>query len=223
MKKRILLIKAIQPVVIALVILGAVFAVFYVSKNVVSAECKMAVVEGQPDVDYSAVSRLATARTSTVRKVPIKAREAFVPSVGKQYGVIRIGTIDLEVPLYFGDSQDILESGAGQYEGSSLPGHKSEILIGGHDLTWFRDLDKVKTDDSVTIDTVYGRYEYKVTDTHAYDAADPAAYDIDRKGERLVLYTCYPLGDILSTRAKRLFVYCEKTAGADVEGVADEQ
>jgi sortase A len=137
-----------------------------------------------------------------------EASEIQVPSVGVHYGNITCDRIDLGAPIYYGDSETILLKGVGHYTASGLPGEGKPILIGGHDISYFAPLKEIETSDIVIIDTNYGQFEYKVLSTRITDPQDTTAYDLSLQEEQLILYTCYPFGQLIGER-ERYFIYCE--------------
>lgn len=133
---------------------------------------------------------------------------------GEQYGEILCEDIDLQTPLYYGDTEKILKQGAGTYAGRSLPGQGGEILVGGHDTTFFAPLKFIREGMLLTLKTKYGEYQYKVTDTEVLDVME---YEkCQSKTEELVLYTCYPFGAEEKLRNERFFVYAEKVFNPEI-------
>ena len=144
--------------------------------------------------------------------------DVTTPNVGDQYGEIKITRVGLKTNLYYGDSEEILYNGAGQYQGSFLPGFGKTILIAGHTIPYFQKLGDVEIGDVVYISTHYGSYEYKVTATTIGNYNDSSLYDLSQTAkEQLILYTCYPL-DGIGFKQERLFVYADKISGPDVKG-----
>lgn len=140
------------------------------------------------------------------------------PNTGDQYGEITVDRIGLKVKLFYGDSEEILYNGAGQYQGSFLPGFGRTILIAGHTIPYFQKLGDIKSGDMVQISTHYGTYQYKVTSTKVGKYNDASLYDLGQaKKEQLILYTCYPL-DGIGFKEERLFVYGDKVSGPSVQG-----
>lgn len=133
-----------------------------------------------------------------------------IPEYGTHYGNILCERIDMEVPLYYGDSDAILEKGAGHYIASGLPGEGRQILIGGHDSIYFAPLEDIQIGDRVQVNTNYGVFRYEVTETKIAEANDTTTYSLFEEKENLILYTCYPFGGLVGERDKRFFVYCEK-------------
>lgn len=150
-------------------------------------------------------------------------KEAMYPTNGLEYGTITCSEIDLNVPLYYGDSNSIFKKGAGQYTGDAvktgIPGQGNPIIIGGHDMTFFAPLADVKEGQVITINTSYGVFEYKVTKTKVAKYDDKSAY-ATFKGEKLVLYTCYPMGALFGQKDDRFFVYADKVSGPVIGKVA---
>jgi sortase A len=136
--------------------------------------------------------------------------EIPIPVLETQYGTINCDRIALSAPLYYGDSDAVLEKGAGQYPLSGLPGEGIPILISSHDVTYFAPLEQIKIGDIITISTDYGDFEYKVNDTKIADKDDSTAFDLLQNKEQLILYTCYPFGQLIGERTDRFFVYCDR-------------
>lgn len=141
-------------------------------------------------------------------------KAGMTPLQGEQYGEILCDEIDLKAPLYYGDTDEIFEQGAGTYAGRNLPGQGGEILISGHDTTFFAPLASIQEGMVFLVKTNYGQYEYKVTGTEVLDVLE---YN-ERKSEteELVLYTCYPFGAEEELRNERFFVYAEKISGQEI-------
>ncbi|MBQ1555848.1 MAG: sortase, partial [Clostridia bacterium] len=93
----------------------------------------------------------------------INAADVTLPRHGEHYGKLMCERIGLSAPVYWGDENRILRSGAGQYEISSLPGFGEPIIICAHNTTFFRPLQKAEKDDVIVFDTNYDTYRYQVT------------------------------------------------------------
>ena len=150
---------------------------------------------------------------SQPREGEINRSEAALPSIGSRYGRIRCEKIDLNAPLYYGDSEAILEKGAGQYIGSGLPGEGRPILVGAHDLGYFAALKDAKQGDVIEVATSYGVFQYQVTDLVIGDASTIGRKELQHLGEELILYTCYPFKQMLKEKSQRYFVAAKKISG----------
>lgn len=144
--------------------------------------------------------------------------DVTTPNTGDQYGEIIVERIGLHVKLFYGDSESILYNGAGQYQGSFMPGFGRTILIAGHTIPYFQKLGSIKSGDVVQISTHYGTYQYKVTGSKIGKYNDGSLYDLGQaKKEQLILYTCYPL-DGIGFKEERLFIYADKITGPSIKG-----
>lgn len=138
------------------------------------------------------------------------------PLQGEQYGEILCEDIGLRVPLYYGDTDDVLEQGAGTYAGESLPGKGGRILVSGHDTTTFAPLESVRKGMAIQVRTLYGQYEYEVTKTEVMDVLEYSDRKDGTEAEELALYTCYPFGAEEELRSERFFVYAKKVSGPEI-------
>ena len=134
------------------------------------------------------------------------------PVTGDRIGQIVIDGTSVDAPVYYGDSNTEQNKGAGIYTGGWIPGQERTILMAAHVGTFFQGLSEVEQGMTITLDTYYGTYEYRVTDMQVKEATDSTAYDFSRTEENLILYTCYPF-DQLGYTPYRYFVYAEYLSG----------
>jgi sortase A len=142
------------------------------------------------------------------------------PKLGEHYAMLVCDRIQLEVPVYWGDTSKILDAGAGQYMGSFLPGFGRYILLSAHNTTYFKCLEQIKVGDIIMYDTNYGDYQYVVDEITIMRVADAEVMLKDLLGERqekLVLYTCYPFHSFAGSKEERFFVFANKQSGPRVE------
>lgn len=149
----------------------------------------------------------------------IDSEEWISPVVDEQYGYIVCDEIGMNVPLYYGDSSDVLIKGAGQSVSSYVPGQGGTILVGGHDTTFFECLEDMKEDMKINVNTEYGVFEYNVTDISIVEGSE---YDISSEKEQLVLYTCYPFGKTDVIRTEKKVYTCDKVRGPVIGGAGNE-
>lgn len=152
-----------------------------------------------------------------IDRVTIRNEDVPSPYVGTHYGQIEIESVDLNIRLYWGDSDAILDKGAGQYIGSSLPGYRKPLLIGGHNLTYFKPLKDIELGDEIVITTHYAKYVYEVVKLDVVNYLDMEAFDLSVEDEVLMLYTCYPFEILWSRKTDRYVVYGERIKGPDVK------
>ena len=124
------------------------------------------------------------------------------PSEGDRYATITISGTNVDAPVYYGDTNKILNAGVGTYKDDSrvgIPGEGKTILLAGHNNTFFNDLQHAEAGATVT-------------GTEILDYQDETAYDFTRTDENLILYTCYPF-DALGFTPNRFFVYAKYVSG----------
>lgn len=117
------------------------------------------------------------------------------------------------VPVMYGDADTILRKNVGQYPNSRFPGQNGKIIYSAHVTTYFKYLDQVKEGSMVYVDTIYGKYTYKVTSIEVHKVNDADWLEVADGQETLVLYTCHPYG--YTRKDNRLVVTCEKVSGYD--------
>ncbi|TMD93635.1 MAG: sortase [Chloroflexi bacterium] len=93
-----------------------------------------------------------------------------------------------------GAGRGILSAGPGHDDHTDYPGEGGLILIGNHNgfsSSW----NDVHAGDTVSLDTAYGRYFYKINQRYIRDGSDRTYIDHpkDGNGEVLELVTCWPL------------------------------
>ena len=87
------------------------------------------------------------------------------PEYGTQYATIEIPRIDANLPVYFGDTLEILKKGVGHSSGSYFPGEGGSILYMGHNSKKvFRRFSELQIGDEIKVTTTYGEYNYKIYD-----------------------------------------------------------
>ena len=141
------------------------------------------------------------------------------PSYGKQYGTITISSIDVSLPLYYGDSLKILRYGIGQYAGSFFPGEGGSVILAGHNNPGILNkLDKVKENDEIVIKANYGTFNYKVVETKIVNETELESFLYENGKEMLILYTCYPINrSVIGRKTQRLVIYAELIGDNDEE------
>lgn len=137
------------------------------------------------------------------KEVVVKdAKIISYPSYDSKYATIYIN--DKKENIYFGDSSEILAKGIGHTTTSSLPGEGKTTVLSGHNTGLFKELFDLKKSDKVSIETIYGRFTYKVVDSSIVEDTDINSIEKDYD---LILYTCYPNTNIYGN--KRLIIYLD--------------
>lgn len=131
------------------------------------------------------------------------------PEYGTVYGKLIIDKIDVNLPIYHGDTLDILSHGIGHYSGSYFPSEGGSIIYAGHNTTRFlKRIDELEIGDKITVETTYGTFIYQVNNMKVVSENDLEAFPINKEEEMLIIYTCYPIREsVIGRRTKRYVVY----------------
>ena len=106
-------------------------------------------------------------------------------------GIMRIPSVDLELPVFTGTQEANLTRGAGRIEGTAPLGSFGNTGIAAHRDGYFRSLKDVSVGDSIMVETLAGIDSYRIDellivqpeDVHVLDSTD---------NKTLTLVTCYP-------------------------------
>ena len=150
----------------------------------------------------------------------ISIEDIEMPVSGAQYGKISCAAINLDAPLYWDDTLEILRYGAGQNIASFLPGFGRIMIIAGHNSTFFNVLQNIEVGNIIDIDTNYCAYQYEVTNIKVYDENDLEELFVKHlsdEEETLYMYTCYPFTVHVGRRTDRFLVTAKRISGYDVK------
>ena len=153
------------------------------------------------------------ASVSTVKTLILdqkKQRLEQYPVYGTTYASLKIPSINLELPVYYGDTPEILRYGVGHYAGSYFPGEASSIIYAAHnDKRFFMRIPEIPINENIFIETSYGTFQYQVTNKKIILETDLDSLPIQTEEELLMLYTCYPVNS-LGHKTERYVVYAKK-------------
>ena len=131
------------------------------------------------------------------------------PEYGTQYATLEIPRLNLNVPVYFGDTLEILKKGVGHSSGSYFPGEGGSIVYMGHNSkNMFRRFSELQVGDQMTVTTSYGKYTYEIYEMLLINETEVDKLPIQREKEILMVYTCYPFNNI-GYATQRYVVYAE--------------
>ena len=136
-------------------------------------------------------------------------------------GTVSIPAIGVELPIYHGTADEVLQKGAGHIPQTSFPvgGAGTHAVITGHtglpDKMMFTNLVRVGEGDVFVIEVVGERRAYRVDDVRVVEPADVGAIAIDRDREYVTLLTCTPYG-INSHRLLVRGAPCEMPSDGDL-------
>ncbi|TDP95606.1 sortase A [Leucobacter luti] len=135
---------------------------------------------------------------------------------------IKIPKIDVDLPIYHGTSDRVLEQGVGHLEGTALPvgGDTTHTVLTGHrglaQAEMFNNLDRLVVGDTFTLETWGQVLTYRITDTRVVKPDETQSlYPVQGK-DLATLVTCTPLG----INSHRILVTGERitpTPIADIE------
>lgn len=114
-------------------------------------------------------------------------------------GVIVIPSIDVDLPIYAGTNEEILQKGAGHLEGTSLPigGESSHTVITAHSglpsARLFTDLQKVKMGEKFYIENIGGTLAYEVDHIDVIEPSDFQQLLVVPEKDYATLLTCTPI------------------------------
>lgn len=126
-------------------------------KSIIVAFLYIGIILG---ITYSLFADMISEAVSLVDMVSIKTNEKELkdvkidlktknlknyPEYGTKYGTIKIPSLDINLPLYYGDSLSIIRYGVGHSSGSYFPGEGGSILCVGHNTSgMLRKLPEIK-------------------------------------------------------------------------------
>ena len=115
-------------------------------------------------------------------------------------GYLKIDRIGVELPIYHGTSEAVLNKGVGHLEGSSLPvgGENTHSVMSAHrglpSAKLFTDLDRLEKGDTFQIIVLDQVLTYQVDQIKVIEPTDLSALQIIEGGDYCTLFTCTPYG-----------------------------
>lgn len=118
-----------------------------------------------------------------------------IPTSGPEQALrIAIPAIGIDAPIVQGDGWEQLKKGVGQHIGSANPGQVGNVVLSAHNDIFgeiFRNLDRLKSGDIVTLYTAQNAYNYVVSGTNV---VEPTQVEIMESTNQptISLISCYP-------------------------------
>lgn len=115
-------------------------------------------------------------------------------------GSIEIPKINVSLPIYHGTSEEVLSTGAGHLEGSSLPvgGTNTRAVLTGHrglpNSKLFTRLDELEAGDLFFLDVLDETLAYKIMEVEVIEPENTDALRIVPEKDLVTLVTCTPYG-----------------------------
>ncbi|MBE5914068.1 MAG: class C sortase [Pseudobutyrivibrio ruminis] len=139
-------------------------------------------------------------------------------------GYIQIPSINVKLPIFHTTSEEVLQTGVGHLEGSSLPvgGENTHSVLSAHrglpSATLFTDLDKVQIGEDFFIIIMGEYYAYEVDQIEVVEPDDTSLLQVEDGQDLCTLITCTPYGvntQRLMVRGHRVPYTPELLADAD--------
>ncbi|MBR3630059.1 MAG: class D sortase [Oscillospiraceae bacterium] len=169
------------------------------------------IIKENPDIDTNPDAQNLSEQGEIIR-----------PVFGEQYAVLRCEAAQIEVPVFWGSTQEMLERGACQSSSSKVLGETGNVVISAHVNTFFANLSKMQPGDEVVLYTEYGVFTYTVREMVKFENTDKQ-YVSPKKTDQLTLYTCE--AQVLGTSTTRVGAVCDLTSrqfrAASGEGAAE--
>lgn len=137
-------------------------------------------------------------------------------------GRVLIPAIDVDLPIYHGTEEDVLQTGVGHFQPSAFPigGINTRCVLTGHrgapNSQLFTRLDEIKENDFIFLEVYKTKIAYKVIEIETIKPEELSKIKIVEGKDLLTLITCTPYG----INSHRLIVTAERVPY--VEGAEDE-
>jgi sortase A len=126
-------------------------------------------------------------------------------------GHLEISRLGVSVMVVEGVDDSDLKRAVGHIPGTALPGESGNVGLAGHRDTFFRPLRLIQRNDTITMSTLQGAYDYRVVSTNVVRPEDvQVLYPTGR--DSLTLVTCFPF-DYIGSAPKRFIVRAERVPG----------
>lgn len=132
-------------------------------------------------------------------------------------GYVSIPKIDVQLPIYHGTSNDVLQVAAGHLEGTSFPvgGEGTHAVIMAHrglpSARLFTDISELEVGDTFTITVLHNVLTYEVDLISIVEPSDVTNLQIEEGEDYVTLMTCTPYG----VNSHRLLVRGHRIETAD--------
>ena len=123
------------------------------------------------------------------------------PDYKSKYATLKINSIGVNAPVYFGSSNEILDIGVAHDAGSYFVGEGGSVIMCGHNYNYnFSRFGELQKGSIIEVKTDYGDYFYKLYKTEIIEETEPEKLEIQKDEEILIIYTCYPFHNVEHTK-----------------------
>ena len=210
-KKDDLIIHIVTPFIVFFLCVGIFIAAMIKPSDKLKVYLNLAFMDNLKSTPDSAGSGLIVRDNEIIDEYDgqtYESGEVIHPKFGEMYAVLTTSAFDISIPVYWGSNSELFEHGACQSSGSKILGEEGNTVISAHEDTFFSELYKLKTGNTVTLKTNYGEFVYKVKEIVSFNKKD-SRYVSPSETSKLTLYTCKK--DILGNADERIGVVCEPT------------
>lgn len=168
------------------------------------------IVHEMPEKDYSEYLEAARAYNAKLANGNFKLQseeslyqeylDLLNPAGNGMMGRIKIRKIDVDLPLYHGTEDNVLQVAVGHLYGSSLPvgGESTHACLSGHTglprAMLFTDLTELTMGDVFTIQVFNELLTYEVDKIDIVEPSDVSSLQIETGSDYVTLITCTPYG-----------------------------
>ena len=149
----------------------------------------------------------------------ISPAEEILSKNNTAIGWIEFPEFDERVPIYYGTTEEVLQQGVGNLEGTSLPigGVSTHSVLSGHtgmpNTRMFDDIDQIEIGQVFLVHVNHETLAYKVYNTEIVLPTDSSSLAIQKGRDLCSLVTCYPYG----VNSHRYIVHAERTDYVDIQ------
>lgn len=202
---------------VLLLLAGAVFAVYPAVANYVNDKYQSTVRSEFEDevqeIDNTALEAMrAAAEQYNESLSPVQFAKEGIEAASVDYhdlldpsgsgimGYIEIPKISVDLPIYHGTSEDVLQAGVGHMIGSSLPvgGEGCHSVLTGHsgvaEKRLFSDLDQLAVGDEFYLKALGQTLAYEVTEINTVLPHETELLELVQGEDLCTLVTCTPFG-----------------------------
>ena len=145
--------------------------------------------------------------------VRVKAyKVALKQETPRTLAILRIPRLNLEVPVYDGTADAVLDLAAGRIEDTALPGTPGNVGIAAHRDGYFRVLKDIKEGDALVLDTPVATEQFRVQWIKITTPDDVSVID-PTPTPAVTLVGCYPFYHV-GPAPKRFIVRAVPAAGS---------
>jgi sortase A len=137
-------------------------------------------------------------------------QQSLFAEMDKPLALLEVPRLGIEVPVFAGTDDLVLNRGVGLIEGTAAPGEVGNTGIAGHRDGFFRPLKDIAVGDALVLETTGGATSYVVEELFIVDPTDVWVLE-QTAAPALTLVTCYPFY-FVGSAPQRFIVRASTTA-----------